>query len=51
MEELMQFLPRKGKSELFVETVTDSYNTQTRSIKEERKELIQHIIEPSNRIN
>ncbi|MEO6520523.1 MAG: hypothetical protein ABIN91_02525 [Mucilaginibacter sp.] len=30
-------------SELFVETVTDSYNNQTRSVREERKELIQQI--------
>jgi len=51
MEELMLFLPRKGYSELFVETVTDCYNNQTRSIKEERKELIQHINEQNNRID
>ncbi|RKR82362.1 DNA invertase Pin-like site-specific DNA recombinase [Mucilaginibacter gracilis] len=51
MEELLLFLPRKGYSELFVETVTDCYNNQTRSIKEERKELIQHINEQNNRID
>jgi site-specific DNA recombinase len=45
LEELTQIMPRKGYSELFVETVTDCYNNQTRSVREERKDLIHQINE------
>ncbi len=51
LEELTQFMPRSGYSELFVETVTDCYNNQTKSIREERKDLIQQINEHTTRID
>jgi site-specific DNA recombinase len=48
-EELTQLMPRKGYSEMFVQTVTDSYNNQTRSVREERRDLIQQINELNTR--
>jgi site-specific DNA recombinase len=50
-EELMELLPRKGYAELFVDSVTDSYNNQTRSLREERKGLVVQISELNRRID
>ena len=51
LEELMQFVPRNGYSELFVETVTDCYRNQTRSFADERKAFIQQINQLNQKIN
>ena len=42
-QELMMYIPRNGYDELFVNVVTDCYNNQNRSVKEERKDFIQEI--------
>jgi site-specific DNA recombinase len=49
LEELTQLMPRRGYSELFVDAVTDCYNNQTRSVREERKDLIHQINELTGR--
>jgi site-specific DNA recombinase len=50
VEELMMYVPRNGYDELFVEVVTDCYNNQNRSIKEERKDFMQEIYTLSKRL-
>jgi site-specific DNA recombinase len=42
-QELMMYIPRNGYDELFVNVVTDCYNNQNRSVKEDRKDFIQEI--------
>jgi len=51
VDELMELLPRKGYADLFVESVTDCYNNQTRSLREERKDLTVQITEMNKRID
>ena len=51
VEELMDFLPRKGFDELFVEVITDCYNSQTRSVQDEKKLYIQQINEQNKRLD
>lgn len=47
----MEFLPKKGFDELFVEVITDCYNNQTRSIQDERKLYIQQINEQNKKMD
>jgi site-specific DNA recombinase len=51
IQELMEFLPKKGFDELFVEVITDCYNNQTRSIQDERKLYIQQINEQNRKMD
>ncbi len=51
IQELMEFLPRKGFNELFIEVITDCYNNQTRSIQDERKLYIQQINELNRKVD
>lgn len=50
LDELMQFIPRNGYPELFVQTVTDSYNNQTKGLRDDRKELITEINQQTKRM-
>ncbi|WP_439699256.1 zinc ribbon domain-containing protein [Mucilaginibacter sp. AW1-7] len=51
VEEFMQYVPKKGYDELLVETITDCYTNQTRSVREERKDLIAEINLQTKRID
>ncbi len=51
IEELMQFVPRNGYPELFVELITNSYNNQTKSLREERKDYIRDINAQTKRMD
>lgn len=46
----MQFIPRNGYSEIFVQTITDAYNNQTKELRDDRKELIAEINQQTKRI-
>lgn len=50
LEQLMQFIPRNGYSEIFVQTVTDAYNNQTKELRDDRKELITAINQQTKRM-
>ncbi len=51
LDELTLFLPRNGYSELFVETIADSYQNQTRALVDERKDFITQINQLTGKID